>query len=657
MKVVVVGAGVMGHGIAEVAALAGFDVVMVDVAEEFLAKGLEKIRWSLEKFVEKKRITKEAADAAIARIRTSTNLAEAVVDSDLVIEAAPEDIKIKKNIFQLLSQNAPAHAILATNTSTLPITEIASATNRPEKVVGMHFFNPPPLMPLLEVIAGEKTSQETLDKAVEIGKKMGKTVVICRKDVPGFIVNRILTPLLNHSCQLVEEGVYSVVEIDSALRYRLGLPMGAFELADYTGIDVIVLASKSIKERDPNTPPVCSQFQRLYEKGNYGLKSGKGFYEYRGGVYERPSIPREAGEKVDLVELMAPAINSAAWIVRNGVASLEDVETSVKLGLGWPKGVFQYADELGLDKVAAALTKAAERYGDFYKPDPLIMELVNQGKLGVKTGAGFYAYAAAETGYTEILVERKPPVTKIILNRPHRLNTITPKMIEELTDALLKAWSDRETRVVVLRGAGERAFSAGADVTAFTEIKTRQDAEKFLRAFQELIDILESMPKPVIAAIDGYALGGGCELILGCDIRIATDRSEFGQPEINLGLIPGAGGTQRLPRLIGVARALELTLLGSRISAEEAYRIGLVNKVVKPENLEQEVQTLAEKLASQPPLAVRAVKQLIYMTREAPLSKGLAMERMFFADLLFTKDFMEGISAFFAKRKPEFKGE
>ncbi|MEM1945388.1 MAG: 3-hydroxyacyl-CoA dehydrogenase/enoyl-CoA hydratase family protein [Candidatus Caldarchaeum sp.] len=658
MKVVVVGAGVMGHGIAEVAALAGFDVVMVDVAEELLAKGLEKIRWSLDKFVEKKRITAEEAKAALNRIKTTLNLEEAALDADLVIEAVPEKISLKKEIFSKLSKTAPSRAILATNTSTLPITEIASATDCPDRVVGMHFFNPPPLMPLLEVIKGEKTREQTVEKAVEIGKKMGKTVVVCRKDVPGFIVNRILTPLLNLSCWMVAREGIKPVEIDSAVKYRAGFPMGLFELCDYSGIDVIHLASQSIKEREPNAPEPCPLFKELYEKGHYGQKSGKGFYEYRGGVYERPEIPREAGEKVDLVTIIAPAVNAAAWIVRNDVASVEDVETAVKLGLGWPKGVLEMADELGLDNIADALRKTAEKYGVFYEPDPLITQLVSEGKLGKKTGEGFHKYAASEkTAYSEILFERSPPITWITLNRPHRLNTITPKMIEELTDALLKAWHDNETRVVVLKGAGGRAFSAGADITAFTEIKTKADAERFLRDFQEVTNIIEAMPKPVVAGIDGYALGGGCELIQACDFRIASTRSELGQPEVNLGLIPGAGGTQRLPRLVGIAKALEIEMLGDRIKAEEAWRIGLVNKVVPPERFEEELRSFAERLASQAPLALKAIKQAVLLAREAPLSRGLAVERSFFADLLFTKDFMEGISAFFAKRKPEFKGE
>ena len=657
MKAVVVGAGVMGHGIAEVAALAGFDVVMVDVAEEFLSKGLEKIKWSLEKFVEKKRISREEADAALGRIKTTTRLEEAVADADLVIEAVPEKIEVKRDVFARVCSRAPRHALIATNTSTLPITELAAATDRPENFVGMHFFNPPPLMPLLEVIKGEKTSEETLQKAAELGKKMGKTVVVCRKDVPGFIVNRILTPLLNNACRMVTDGEASVVEIDSAVKYRAGLPMGLFELSDYTGIDVIHLASLSIREREPGAAEPCRLFRELYEKGAYGMKSGRGFYEYGKGVYERPSIPREAGEKVDLVRVLAPAVNAAAWLLRNGVASLEDIETAVKLGLGWPKGVFEMADELGLDSVVSALNSLAEKYGEYNKPDPLLTQLVSEGKLGKKTGQGFHTYTAEQTGYTEIIYEKKPPIAWITLNRPHRLNTITPKMIQELTDALLTVWRDSEVRVVVLKGAGGRAFSAGADVTAFTEIRTKADGERFLRDFQEVMNIIESMPKPVIAGIDGYALGGGCELIQACDMRVATNRSEFGQPEVNLGLMPGAGGTQRLPRLVGLARAMELMMLGTRIGAEEAYRIGLVNKVVPVEKFDEELRSLAEKLASQPPLALKAIKQSALQAREAPLSRGLAMERSLFADLLFTKDFMEGISAFFAKRKPEFKGE
>ncbi|MCS7129600.1 MAG: enoyl-CoA hydratase-related protein, partial [Candidatus Caldarchaeum sp.] len=442
------------------------------------------------------------------------------------------------------------------------------------------------------------------------------------------------------------------------VKYRAGLPMGLFELCDYTGIDVIYLAGVAVLEREPNAPKPCPTFKQLYEKGYYGQKSGRGFYEYRGGMYERPNIPKEAGEKVDLVKVLAPAVNAASWLVSNGVASIEDVETAVRLGLGWPKGILEYGDELGLDNVVSVLKQLAEAHGPFYEPDKLLMQHVSNGRLGKKSGAGFHTYKAGEkTEYTEIVYERKPPAAWITLNRPHRLNTITPTMIRELTEALLKAWRDAEVRVVVVRGAGDRAFSAGADVSAFTAVKTKADVEEFLREFQEVMNIIEAMPKPVVAGIDGYALGGGLELIQACDIRIATSRSEFGQPEINLGLIPGAGGTQRLPRLVGFAKALEMEMLGDRINAEEALRIGLVNKVVPPESFEAELQKIADRLASQPPLAVAAVKQAILTAREAPLSRGLAVERKLFADLVFTKDFAEGISAFFAKRKPEFKGE
>ncbi|MEM4296928.1 MAG: 3-hydroxyacyl-CoA dehydrogenase/enoyl-CoA hydratase family protein [Nitrososphaerota archaeon] len=656
MLVLVVGAGVMGHGIAELAALAELDVVMVDVTEDYLAKGLEKIRWSLDKFVEKKRLTREQAERALGRIRTSTNLEEAASQADFMIEAVPENLELKKKIFTTVSRMAKPTAILATNTSTLPITELAEATNSPERVVGMHFFNPPPLMPLVEVVMGEKTSRETVEATVELGRRMGKHVIVCRKDVPGFIVNRILAPLLNEACWMVHRGEASVVEIDSAVRFRVGLPMGVFELADYSGLDVFYMAFTSIRSREPGGLEVCPIFQQYYERGMYGQKSGRGFYEYRGDKYERPEIPRDAGQKIDLVRLFAPSINSAAWIVRNGVASIEDVETAVKLGLGYPSGILEMADNWGLDNVVHMLESLMVKYGEAYKPDPLLMKLVSEGKTGRRAGEGFHRYEKEEGIYSEIVLKREPPLAWLTLNRPHRLNAISPKMIEELKDAIKKLERDEGVRVIVLKGAGDRAFSAGADISAFTEAATPARGYQLLTEFQELTNTMESLSKPLIAAVDGYALGGGCELILACDIRLATDRSEFGQPEILLGLIPGAGGTQRLPRIVGVASAKELILVGERIDAAEAHRIGLVNKVFPAGNFYERVRETAMKLAERPPLALKAAKQAINISRYAPLDLGLAVERSLFSLLLSTEDFMEGVSAFFSKRKPSFKG-
>jgi enoyl-CoA hydratase/3-hydroxyacyl-CoA dehydrogenase len=646
----------MGHGIAEVAALAGFDVVMVDVSEEYLAKGVEKIKWSLERFVEKRRITREEAERALARIRVSTNLEEAASTADFVIEAVPENLELKRKIFATLSRNTPPNTVLATNTSTLPVTEIAAATDRPERVVGMHFFNPPPLMPLVEVVMGERTSDQTLAATVELGRKMGKHVIVCRKDVPGFIVNRILAPLMNEACWMVHRGEASIAEIDSAVRYRAGLPMGVFELADYSGIDVFYMAFNSIRDREPLAMELCPLFRQYYERGMYGQKSGRGFYEYKGGKYERPEIPREAGYKVDLIRLFAPSINSAAWIVRNGVATIDDVETAVKLGLGYPKGILEMADEWGLDKIVEALENLRSKYGDAYKPDPLLVSMVSEGKLGRKTGIGFHSYRATAGTYTEITVEKEPPIAWITLNRPHKLNALSPRMLEELREAMLGLERDDEVRVVVLRGAGGRAFSAGADITAFTEAATPTKGYQLLTEFQEVMNTVENLSKPVIAAVDGYALGGGCELILACDLRIASDRSEFGQPEINLGLIPGAGGTQRLPHIVGVARAKELIMMGDRIDAGEALRIGLVNKVFPAEGFYEKVREVAMKLAEKPPIALRAAKQSINISRYAPQSVGLAVERSLFSLLLTTEDFGEGVSSFLSKRKPSFKG-
>lgn len=257
--------------------------------------------------------------------------------------------------------------------------------------------------------------------------------------------------------------------------------------------------------------------------------------------------------------------------------------------------------------------------------------------------------------YETINVKRDGPVTTIELNRPHRMNTITIEMITELSKVLDKIEEDKETRCVILTGSGDRAFSAGADVTAFTGITPATAVDASLRG-HELTSKMERLSKPIIAAINGYAFGGGVELALACDFRIASESAELGQTEVKLGLIPGWGGTQRLARVVGFSKAKELILTGERIKADEALRIGLVHKVTTRENLIPETEKLARDLAEGPPVSLKMAKHLLNFGTEAPLETSLKMEADAFGVVLSTKDVMEGISAFVSKRKPEFKG-
>jgi len=658
--ITVIGAGTMGHGIAQLAAMAGYQVYVNDVKKEFIDKGLERIKWSIGKFLEKKQFTKEQADEILARIKPELDLAKAVKPADIVIEAIIEDMTAKQELAKNVDKYGKKGVILATNTSTLPITEIASGFSHPENVIGMHFFNPPQLMPLIEIIRGEKTSDSTLTTIVDLSRQMGKDIVTCRKDVPGFIVNRMLGPLLNEAAWMVERGEATIAAIDSAAKYRLSLPMGLFELADYSGVDVIYNAQKYFVKRGltTNQPTIWEKKVKAQE---YGMKVGKGFYTYKKGAlgWERPDIPRDAGNDVDLVRLFAPAINSGAEVVRTDIATKEDVDKSVKMGLGFPKGILEMADEFGVDKVVGALETLRSKYGDFYKPDSLLEQMVGEGRTGKLAGKGFYDYKEKAAEYETIIVKKEPEnkIAWLIINRPHRLNTFTLESIGDLRRAFLDIADDKETRVLIITGAGDRAFCTGADLTAFSGEIGPSTARDLSAKGHELFAMIEKLPQPVVAALNGYALGGGCELSLACDFRIAAERAKIGLTELQLSLIPGWGGTQRLPRIIGLARAKEAIMLARRYSAEEALAIGLVNKVVPNEKLEDEVRTFAKELAQQSPIALKLVKQCLNQGTQVPLDVAMELEAQCFGTMFSTEDVFEGIAAFMEKRKPEFKGK
>ncbi len=280
-KIAVLGAGLMGHGIAQVAAQVGkYEVSLRDIKQEFIDRGMDMIRNSLQKFLSKGVISEAEMNEVLARIHPTIDLKEAVSDADLIIEAVPENIELKKSVFSEVDSLAPPHAIIASNTSSISITELASATNRPEKVCGMHFFNPPQLMKLVEIIKGAKTSDETIQTVRQVAEKMGKETVLVKKDCPGFIVNRILIPALNEAIALVWEGVADKEDIDKAIKLGLNWPMGPLTLLDYIGLDTtLAIAEVLSSEISPKFYP-CPLLRQMVRAKLLGRKTGKGFYDW-----------------------------------------------------------------------------------------------------------------------------------------------------------------------------------------------------------------------------------------------------------------------------------------------------------------------------------------------------------------------------------------
>jgi len=619
----VVGCGLMGSGIAQTAAEGGFATIVREPTQELVDKGLERIRGFLAKGVEKGKVSPARRDEVWAHIRGTTNLSD-LADCDLVIEAITEVREAKLELFAELDRICKPETIFATNTSSFRVAEMAAATKRPSRVGGLHYFFPPVINKLLEVIRTEQTAPEVFEALLGFGRRTGKLPILVL-DSPGFAVNRVFIAWYNEAIRMLDEGVASIPTIDEAACEAFGLSMGPFKLINVSGVYLAYHAAVSLTESVGPFYTPAAHLRELNDSGKLWDLSGEVDAARKQAVKDR---------------LLAVVCGVAARVVEEGVATAEDLDRGATIGLAWAKGPFALMNGMGL-KRALALMKPIEAKHPGFIP-ALLKKQAASGKRWT---------------LREVRLSVDGPIATITMSRPEALNALNGKVLREVKEALARVRANRAVRAVIFTGEGN-AFISGADIKEMQALAAKPAAIRAFTAFgHDVLHDIETLPQPVIAAINGFALGGGLELALACDIRIASTDARLGFPEVGLGIIPGMGGTQRAARLAGRGVASELIFSGDLIGAEAAARMGLVDRVVPPAQLMDAARQMAARIASRAPVAVAKAKAAIVATQRLPLDKGLAFELDRMSEVMATPDRVEGMQAFVEKRKPAFTGK
>lgn len=649
-KAAVVGAGTMGGEIAFVVASAGIPVILKDVDQKFVDVGLEKARSLWARQIEKGKADQATLDKGMALITGAIDY-DGFGDVDFVIEAVPERMDIKQAVFAELDASTPGHAILASNTSALSIDEIGSATTRPEKVVGFHLFYPASFSKLVEVVEGVATSPETVLAAINFAQAIKKSPITCA-DSPGFVVNRVLCASSGEMFKVADERGMSPAELDAAVVASKTAPTGPATVNDHLGLDTVLHVMEHLQSELGEQFYVPPAMKQLVEEGNLGAKTGKGFYDGQPPAEELEVDQSIAGEIAMRSGLRA--LVESILIVEEVVGNAREVDIGMMLGASVVPGPLARADDMGLDNVLAGLTHAEQQWGEGFAPPTLLKRLVAQGRTGKASGQGFFVYPQPDDGdqsETVLLETRGAVAIAWLAAKP--VNPISPALVRDLRAVHAKVDADDAIKVLIIASATNVIFSAGADLKAFAAMNSQETADHTDNT-NAMMRALETGRVVTIAAVNGAAFGGGCELAMSTDIRLAGESAIFGQPEIDLGILPGFGGTQRMPRLIGKSAAFELIATGDAINAWRAAELGLVNSVYPDHELFDAAIKLAGSLAKQAPLALRAIKQML---DDETIETDIAREREAFVAAMATADAKEGVGAFLQKRAPNFTGQ